>query len=101
MAPVLRARAGEAARPDALREPADHPELLAWLARDTAAHGYDLRRLVRGLVLSKAYARASQYPSERTRRPSYFAVARLRPLTPMQLATSLQLAATDPAAFEG
>ncbi|MCS7045056.1 MAG: DUF1549 and DUF1553 domain-containing protein, partial [Gemmataceae bacterium] len=28
--------------------PASHPELLAWLARDTIAHGYDLRRLVRG-----------------------------------------------------
>ncbi len=33
--------------------PPSHPELLAWLARDTIAHGYDLRRLVRGLVLSR------------------------------------------------
>ena len=39
--------------------PPSHPELLAWLARDTADHGYDLRRLIRGLVLSRAYARGS------------------------------------------
>src|SRR5262245_3459988 len=43
-----------------------HPDLLAWLARDLAGHGYDLRRLVRGLVSSRAYARASRSddPSE-------------------------------------
>src|SRR5262249_47486760 len=31
-----------------------HPELLAWLARDTADNRYDLKRLIRGLVLTKA-----------------------------------------------
>ena len=40
-----------------------HPELLEWLARDTSAHQYDLRRLIRGIVLSAAYARSSKYPS--------------------------------------
>ena len=33
--------------------PPSHPDLLAWLARDTIDHGYDLRRLIRGLVLSR------------------------------------------------
>ncbi len=37
--------------------PPSHPELLAWLARDTAANGYDLKRLIRGIVMSKTYSR--------------------------------------------
>ncbi len=39
--------------------PASHPDLLRWLARDAIEHRYDLRRLIRGLVLSSAYARTS------------------------------------------
>jgi hypothetical protein len=93
-----------------------HPELLQWLARDLVAHRYDLRRLVRGLVLSKAYSRGSRVPltlpsppsaggEGRVRgtgpapRPDLFAVARVRALTPMQLATSLRLATADPASL--
>jgi hypothetical protein len=75
-----------------------HPELLAWLARDTEAHGYDLKRLVRGLVASRAYARTSRWeqsadrPSERL-----FAVAAVRVLTPMQFSLSLATATANPA----
>lgn len=78
--------------------PPSHPELLQWLARDLVAHKYDLRRLVRGLVLSRAYARGSRTEGEP---PSaeLFAVAPLRPLTPAQMATSLRLATTDPASL--
>jgi hypothetical protein len=64
-----------------------------------AENKYDLKRLIRGLVLSKAYARSSQYEGERFPPPSAFAVARLRPMTPMQLATSLRLATTSPDRF--
>src|SRR5262245_10022230 len=39
-----------------------HPELLQWLARDLVEYRYDLRRLLRGLVLSKAYSRSSRSP---------------------------------------
>jgi Protein of unknown function (DUF1553) len=81
--------------------PPSHPDLLAWLARDTAAHGYDLRRLVRGLVTSSAYARSSRWHGEEAPRPSLFAVALLRPLTPMQLAASLRLATVDPRSLPG
>jgi hypothetical protein len=80
--------------------PPSHPELLAWLARDTAEHGYDLRRLIRGLVLSRAYARSSRWENGPAPDPKLFAVARVRPLTPMQLATSLRLATTDPISFQ-
>lgn len=80
--------------------PPSHPDLLAALARDTAANGYDLRRLIRGIVMSKAYSRSSQYPTAASPDPRLFAVARLKPLTPLQLASSLKIAATDPAAFD-
>jgi hypothetical protein len=73
-----------------------HPELLRWLARDMAEHGYDLRRLIRGLVLSRSYARGSRWEGGESPRASSFAVAAVRPLTPMQMATSLALATTDP-----
>lgn len=77
-----------------------HPELLAWLAHDMAAHGYDLKRLTRGIVMSQAYSRSSRYDSNP---PSgkLFAVARLKPLTPLQLATSMKIAAADPATLTG
>jgi hypothetical protein len=80
--------------------PPSHPELLAWLSRDVAAHGYDTKRLVRGLVLSQAYSRSSRYESASRPDPQYFAVARLKPLTPTQLATSLKIATQDPAIFD-
>jgi hypothetical protein len=81
--------------------PPTHPELLDWLARDTANHGYDLRRLIRGLVLSDAYARASQYPGEKQPDAQFFAMARLRPLTPMQLVTSIRVGAASPEFLAG
>jgi hypothetical protein len=81
--------------------PPSHPELLAWLAKDTAEHGYELKRLIRGIVMSKAYSRSSRYPTESMPDAKLFAVAKLKPLTPMQLATSLKIAAGDPASFEG
>jgi hypothetical protein len=77
--------------------PPSHPELLTWLARDLVERGYDLRRLMRGLVLSRAYARNSRWEGGSPPPPSLFAFARVRPLTPMQLAVSLRLATTDPA----
>ncbi len=78
-----------------------HPELLAWLARDALYHNYDMRRLVRGIVLSRAYGRSSRYegPGDRPV-PRHFAVAAVKPLTPMQYALSLQIATQNPAQLE-
>jgi hypothetical protein len=76
--------------------PPSHPDLLAWLARDAVDHRYDLRRLIRGLVLSRAYARSSRWPAGDAPDPRLFAVAPVRPLTPQQLATSMWVATTDP-----
>jgi len=85
--------------PDQLHEanPPSHPELLQWLTRDLVSSGYDLRRLIRGIVLSKAYARSSEWTVQETPpAPSTYAVAATKPLTPRQLAASLLVAVRTP-----
>jgi hypothetical protein len=79
--------------------PPSHPELLDWLARDLAANSYDLRRLVRGLVLSQAYSRSSYWEGNERPRADLIAVASLRPLTPQQYAASLKVASADHDSF--
>ncbi len=74
---------------------ASHPELLAWLSRDFIDHGYDLARLIRGLVSSDAYARSSRWDSVEPPAPGLFAVAAIRPLTREQWGVSHQVA-SDP-----
>lgn len=65
-----------------------HPELLDWLASDFAASGHDVRRWVRGVVLSRAYALGMG-----TTPPETFASALERPLTGEQIARSWRVAA--------
>jgi hypothetical protein len=77
-----------------------HPELLAWLARDLVEHQYDLKRLIRGIVLSRAYSRSSRWESGEPPSPDLFAVAVLRPLTPRQYATALMMASTAPGSLD-
>lgn len=70
------------------RNAPSHPELLEWLAQDFAAHKYDVRREVRGIVLSRAYALGTgEAPAEA------FAAAIERPLSAEQLARSWRIAA--------
>lgn len=77
--------------------PATHPELLSWLARDARTRGYDLVRLIRGIVLSRAYARSSRWDSAATRPgDELYGVALVRPLKPWQYAMQLKVAATSP-----
>ncbi len=54
-----------------------HPELLDWLARDFVAHGWDVKRLCRQIVLSTAYQQDSrQRPELRERDPENVLLAR-------------------------
>lgn len=77
--------------------PPSHPDLLEWLARDMARHEYDLRRLIRGLALSDAYARSGQWVSaDEPPSAQLFALAASRPLTPRQLSASLLIATRRP-----
>lgn len=76
--------------------PASHPELLAWLARDAAEHRFDFARLMRGIVLSKVYSRSSRWDGTERPLAALFAVGNVRPLSPYQYAGSLRVATTDP-----
>ncbi len=80
-----------------------HPELLDMLAEDFRKHGYDLRRLIRAIVISEAYQRAAAANSEHLAGDSY-AAGLLKPLTAEAYLDSLKvaLASTDSeAAIEG
>ena len=81
------------------RNPASHPELLSWLSRDFEAHGYDVKRLVRGLVLSRPYGLGSVAGGEVP--AAAFAAAIERPLTGEQLARSWRVVAGVSAEDDG
>jgi len=73
------------------RNAPSHPELLDWLAQDFAAHKYDVRREVRGIVLSRVYALGTGDAP-----PETFAAEIERPLSAEQLARSWRIAAGLP-----
>jgi hypothetical protein len=70
------------------RNAPSHPLLLDWLAQDFASHGFDTRRVVRGIVLSRPYALGASDAV-----PEAFAGAIERPLTAEQIARSWRIAA--------
>ena len=76
-----------------------HPELMLWLARDLAAHDYDLRRLIRGIVTSRTWQRDSLWESGDRPPLNLFAVSHPRPLVPRQYAVSLKFATSAPETF--
>ncbi|MFP6763217.1 MAG: DUF1553 domain-containing protein, partial [Planctomycetaceae bacterium] len=89
--------------PDQLHSgnPASHPELLDWLAQDLRTHGYDLKRLIRGIALSETYSRSSRWEKDSEPPDQYlFAFAAPRILTPRQYAISLFIAARNPPHWE-
>jgi hypothetical protein len=72
--------------------PASHPELLAALAHDFAASGFDLRRLIRTIMASETYRRSAEPPAGQTADDATFAVALVRRLSAEQLADALDRA---------
>jgi hypothetical protein len=73
--------------------PASHPALLARLADDFAVNGFDLRRLMAGILHSDAYLRSTRWTSQGERpKDSDYATAVMKPLTAEQFATSISLA---------
>ena len=72
--------------------PPSHPELLDMLMNEFIASKYDVKALVRAIVLTDAYQRSSEMPKGQTADPKTFAAAAIRPLTPEQFAWSLMQA---------
>lgn len=73
-----------------------HPELFDWLAQDFTRSGYDIKRLVRAIVLSRAYQLDTRPTGKTVPRPETFARALERPLSAEQLLRSLQRATGTP-----
>src|SRR5262249_38799931 len=71
------------------------PGLLEWLGDDLAANGYDLHRLVAGIVSSRVYQQASVPTQGGKSDTSALAQASLRALTPSQFGSALVLATGD------
>ncbi len=72
--------------------PPSHPELLELLAREFAAQGFDVKRLLREIALSEVYQRSSLLPAgleAKDAKPESYRVARPRPLSAEQMAVSV------------
>lgn len=81
--------------------PASHPELLDQLARDFAAHRFDLRWLIRTVMNSRAYQLASE-PNDTNRGDELnYSHVSLRRLTAEQLLDAQHQALAVPAKFNG
>jgi hypothetical protein len=83
------------------QNPASHPELLNELADEVAVSGFDVKRLVHAIVLTKAFARGVRTESAAGPAPELFAVAVPRPLSPRQLSLSLRVAGRSPDSLTG
>lgn len=82
--------------------PPSHPELLARLTDELLASHYDPRPVIRGIVLSRAYARSTRWTHDEERpAPEHFAVQTPRPLTPFQYSLSLWVASRNPVQLPG
>ena len=67
-----------------------HPELLAWLARDFVANGYDLRKLARLILTSEVYQRVARGRNlEADPEQRFFAAPEPRRLSAEQVVDSL------------
>ena len=72
--------------------PASHPELLAKLADDFRASGYNIKALVRWIMNSDAYQLTSAATKDNEKDESLFTHMNLKPMTPEQLFDSLIVA---------
>jgi mono/diheme cytochrome c family protein len=77
------------------------PDLLDWLAHDFERSGYDVRRLIRNVVLSRAYQLDSRPVGKVAPADEAFARALDKPLTAEQLYRSLLSATANPVTADG
>ena len=72
--------------------PPSHPELLDWLARDFAANGFDVRRMCRAILSSRAYSLSTIHPDKVPPAPESFARGLDKPLPAEALYRSILVA---------
>jgi len=71
-----------------------HPDLLDALSKTFTEHAYDVKWLIREIVMSDTYQRTSRSKKRDTEMEKYCAVASVRALTPEQIMNSLLTAAS-------
>jgi hypothetical protein len=81
--------------------PPSHPGLLDELARDFAGNGYDLRRLIRTVMASRAYQLAAEPNDTNREDETNHSRAIVRRLTAEQLIDSVSAALAAPLPIEG
>jgi len=81
--------------------PATHPRLLDRLADDFVRHGYDLRRTLRLIALSRAYGRSETAVAGNEADDRYYARAYRRPLEPEVLADAIVAVTGVPEVYAG
>lgn len=77
------------------KHPPSHPELLAYLADDFARSGYDVKRLIRTIVLSRTYQLDSKFDGPTAPAKELFACGLEKPLPAEVLYRSLLTATGD------
>lgn len=78
-----------------------HPDLLAWLATDFEKSGYDVKRLLHEIILSRAYQLDSRPRGRLAPPPEAFARAIAKPLSGEQFYHSLLTVTGNPIDAEG
>jgi hypothetical protein len=82
------------------QHPASHPELLAWLASDFQTSGYDIKHLIRTIVLSRTYQLDSRWNGSAPPAPELFAKGLEKPLSAEVLYRSMLVASGQDIANE-
>ncbi len=80
--------------------PPSHPELLDFLAKEFAAHEFDLKFLIRAITASRTYQLSSRMTDKSQKAPELFARMNVQGLTPEQLYESLAQATGTPVTFQ-
>ncbi|HET6881090.1 MAG TPA: DUF1549 domain-containing protein [Pirellulales bacterium] len=81
--------------------PAAHPELLDWLAADFAAHGFDRKRLIREIMISRVYQLGVATNETNRDDDQYFSHCHARLLGAEQLLDAIAQVTGVPERFSG
>ena len=72
--------------------PPSHPDLLQWMGRDFANSDYDIRRLIRAILMSRAYQLSSYVPAKVKPLPQTFSYHIIKPISAEAFSKSILIA---------